>query len=460
MPELGRALAISCALVAGCGTVHAKAIGGDDALQQAIRADDLAGAAAALSDHADPNQRLAFGATPLGWAVDKQNPAMVELLLAKGATPNTSDTDGVTPLALACELGNASIVAQLLTAHADVRTARPDGTTPLHICARYGPAAAVAAMLAAGAQADGIDDRGQTPLMWAAASGRIEAIRLLVGAGADVNRVSKGGFTPLFFSIKSGVVPATEMLLAAGAKADYRGPENTSAAQLAVYQKNYGAAALMVARGADLTERDRTGEQLLHAAAASGDGALVSLLLAKGADPNALTGPSRIKWVTEANFGRPPPPVPPTPPLLIAAANGQEATMKALLAAGANPRFVAADGTNLVLAAAQGDSAAVLELALSLAPDVNIVNANGETPLHLLVSGGVRPELAAMMGILAAHGARTDIKSKNHMTAAEMADGGLTEVRAIFLEHFPEASGTKLANAVGKPAPVQAITKN
>lgn len=446
MPERFRRF-ILLALLATSGAAYAHAAAEDDALTLAIRANDIGAAQVALANHADPNQRLAFGATPLGWAVNTQNPAMVTLLLARRATPNTADADGVTPLALACELGNAGIVMQLIAAHADVRTAAPDGTTPLAICARYGPADAVARMLAGAAAADAVDSRGQTPLMWAAASGRIEAMALLLTAGAKVNQVSKGGFTPLFFAIKSGIAPATELLLAAGAKADYRGPENTSAAQLAMYQKNYGAAAIMVTRGANVAERDRTGEQLLHAAAAGGDEALIRALLAKGADPNGLTGPSRIKWVTEANFGVPPPPVPPTPPLLIAAATGHEAAMKLLLAAGANPRFVAADGTNIVLAAAQGGSASALTLALSLAPDVDVQNGGGQTALHLIIGGGVRPETAAMMGILAAHGARTDLKNKYHMTAAEMADGGLTEVKAIFRQSFPDPACLKIADA-------------
>jgi len=111
---------------------------------------------------------------------------------------------------------------------------------------------------------------------------------------------------------------------------------------------------------------------------------------------------------------------------------------------------VAADGTNVVLAAAQGGSASALELALDLAPDVNVANANGQTALHLLVGGGVRPEMAAMMRILAAHGARADIKTKYRVTAAEVADGGLTEVRAIFRQFFPAT--VTLAEAAGKPA--------
>ena len=121
MPERRRRLAFVLASLAACGTAHARAAGDDEALAQAIRANDVAGAQAALVQHANPNQRLAFGATPPGWAVNTQNPAMVDLLLAKGAAPNVADVDGVTPLALACELGEPSIVASLLTAHADVR---------------------------------------------------------------------------------------------------------------------------------------------------------------------------------------------------------------------------------------------------------------------------------------------------------------------------------------------------
>jgi ankyrin repeat protein len=444
------------ALVAGCGAAPAQsaAKGADDVLPQAIRDNDIAAAQTALAQHADPNQPLAFGATPLAWAVNTQNPAMVDLLLAHGAKPNTADADGVTPLSLACELGDAGIVAHILDAKADVRRARADGVTPLAICARYGPAEAVARMLAAGAKPDGSDTRGQTPLMWAAASGRVEAMALLMKAGADVNRASKGGFTPLFFAIKSNIVPATDMLLAAGAEAAYRGPENTSAAQLAVYQHNYGAAALLVARGADTTERDREGAQLLHRAAAGGDTALIGALLARGADANALTGKSRITWVTEANFGVAPPPVPPTSPLLIAAANGHEAAMKLLLATGADPRFVAEDGTNIVLAAVRGGSAGTLDFALSLAPDANVANAMGATPLHYLVSGSLQPETEAMMQVLAAHGARTDVKNKRGATPAQIADNGLTEVRMIFRKTFPEKAGVTFADAGGKQAAV------
>jgi len=453
VPDRARPILVLMAVLAGCGMAQARPAADDDRLVQAIVANDVVGVQAALADRGDPNQSLAFGATPLSWAVNVQNPAIVAALLAGGASANSADQDGVTPLALACELGEPAIVTQLLDARADVRATRADGTTPLAICARYGPAAAVARMLAMGAAPDRIDSRGQTPLMWAAAAGRTETIALLLKAGANPNRVSKGGFTPLFFAIKSGVAPATQALLAAGADSRYRGPENTSAAQLALYQKNYAAAALLVPHGVDVVERDRTGEQLLHGAAAGDDVDLIRLLLAKGADPNGLTGPSRITWVTEANFGRPPPPVPPTPPLLIAAANGRKDAMALLLSAGADPRFVAADGSNVVLAAARGGSAATLDYALSLAPAVDVAGADCMTALHLLVAGGVQPELEAMLHILAARGARTDIPNKYGATASQMADGGLTQVKEIFRTVFPDKASVKMAGTAPRTVP-------
>ncbi|WP_036502594.1 ankyrin repeat domain-containing protein [Novosphingobium sp. AP12] len=427
--------------------VSAPAYAQTDTLAEAITASDLAGTEAALKAGTSPNEPLAYGESPLARAIETQEPAMVALLLANGAKPNTADAEGLTPLALACERGNEGIVAQLLDARADVRKAGPDGSTPLAVCARYSTANTVAKMLAKGAKVDAPDSRGQTSLMWAASAGHVEAIGLLLKAGAKVNRVTAEGFTPLFFAIASGSGEATRALLDAGADASHRGPENTSAAQLAMYQKNWRAAQMLVERGGvDLAERDRNGEQMLHAAAAGGDEALVSVLLAKGADANGLTGPSRIKWVTEANFGMPPPPVPPTPPLLVAAQHGQVAVMKRLVAGGANPAFVAENGVNVVLAAASGHSAAALAEALALAPGANVADAKGTTALHLLLGGGMAPELPAMLRVLATHGARPDLANKKGTTPAQMAEGGLATVKAVYDQVFGQKAPPVLAS--------------
>ncbi|WP_404482212.1 ankyrin repeat domain-containing protein [Novosphingobium sp. BL-52-GroH] len=440
----GRGIPIAVATLLATVTVPAHA----DTLAEAITAGDIPGATAALVAGTSPNEPLAYGESPLARAIETQEPAMVALLLAHGARPDTADAEGLTPLSLACERGSEAIVGQLLDARADVRKAGPDGSTPLAVCARYSTAGTVARMLARGAKPDALDQRGQTPLMWAASAGNLGAIADLLAAGARVERVTKERFTPLFFAIASGSGEATRALIDAGANAAHRGPENTSALQLALYQKNWRAAELLAVRGnVDFAERDRNGQQPLHAAAAGGDEALVALLLAHGADANGLTGPSRIKWVTEANFGMPPAPVPPTPPLLIAAQAGQVAVMKRLVAGGANPAFVADNGVNVVLAAASGRSVAALEEALALAPDANVADDKGNTPLHLVLGGPMHGQLAPMLRVLAARGARPDVANGKGTTPAQIAEGGLATVKAVYDQVFGQKGTPVLASA-------------
>ena len=104
-----------------------------------------------------------------------------------------------------------------------------------------------------------------------------------------------------------------------------------------------------------------------------------------------------------------------------------------------------------MLAAAKGGNAAALELALTLAPDANHADANGNTALHVLAGGTASPQLAAMMRALAAHGARGDIKDKEGFTAAQLATMGRSEVKAIYFAIFPEAGGDAMPHIAAKP---------
>ncbi|HEY6869906.1 MAG TPA: ankyrin repeat domain-containing protein [Novosphingobium sp.] len=423
----------------------AAAVPADPQLSAAIAADDVDGAEAALAAGADANALLDFGETPLARAVEAQDADLVAALLRHGARADGADASGLTSLALACERGGAAIVRQLLDAGADPHRPGAEGAAPLALCARFAPAETVSWLLARGAPADRPDPRGQTPLMWAAAAGRAEAVRLLLAAGARVGRVAKGGFTPLFFGIAGGNPEVARALIGAGADTAWRGPENTSALQLALYQKNWPVALLLVERDGghlppvDLAAVDRTGNRPLHVAAAAGEQELVAALLRAGADPNGLTGPSRIRWVTEANFGVAPPRVPPLSPLLVAAQAGQAGTMRQLVAAGADRSFVAANGTNVVLAAAAGRRAEALAYALELVPDANRADATGATPLHRVLAGGLYPGLEPMLRLLAAHGARTDLPDAKGVTAGKLAEDGLGPVRNLFHQVFLRA---------------------
>lgn len=423
---------------------------GADDVARAIADDDPAALAAALGHGPNAaalaNAELDFGETPLARAVETQDPALVDALLKAGAKTDHADALGVTPLLLACERGNGAIVSALVAAGAPVDQSNADAVTPLAMCARFADAEAVRALLARGAAVDSTDVRGQTPLMWAASAGRLDAVSALLAAGAQVNRETPTGFTPLFFALASGKAAAASALIAAGADVRHRGPENTSALQMALYQKDWAAAEELVRQGGgDVSELDREGRRPLHVAAAAGQGALVSALLERGAEVDALSGPSKITWVTEANFGMPPPPVQPTTALMAAAKAGQAEMMWQLVRAGANEHFVDGAGVNLVLAAAQGRNAAALELAIELAGDANAADKDKTTALHMLAAGPFFPELPAMLRVLAAHGARADIPNARGKTALQVLTDGLATVQAAFHEVYPDKPSTSEA---------------
>jgi ankyrin repeat protein len=162
--------------------------------------------------------------------------------------------------------------------------------------------------------------------------------------------------------------------------------------------------------------------------------ALIAALLARGAEPDALTGPSRITWVTEANFGMAPPPEQPATALPTAAKAGQADAMWQLIRAGAGENFVDGAGVNVVLAA-EGRSAPAL--ALDLAPDANVADKQNATALHMLAGGPWFEDLAAMLRLLSSHGARTDLADGRGKTALEVLNDGLATVQTVFHDVFP-----------------------
>jgi ankyrin repeat protein len=121
--------------------------------------------------------------------------------------------------------------------------------------------------------------------------------------------------------------------------------------------------------------------------------------------------------------------------------------MSALVAAGGDAKFRSEDGTNVLLAAAQSNPDA-LALALKLAPDVNITNKNGKTPLHVLMSYSsssdlTNEQMTSMFTQLAKHGARIDLADKNGKTAINIAEDEQFRARVEFAKIF-HTSGVKL----------------
>jgi len=430
---LARALVI---VALGNGAAHANGIGGE--LMTAIRAGDHEGLRALLRQGQDPNGRLADGSLPLAWAIERQDPAMVTLLLDHGARVDdgTAEANPFRPLVAACLYPQPQVLRALLDRGPDVQASGPDGISVLALCAAHAPAAVVRRLLALGAEVDAVDDRGQTPLMWAAAHGRIGSFELLRDAGADVNRRSRGGFTPLLFAIKSGSAAMADAALAAGGDPAVRTPDGTTAMQLAMYQHNHDFALHLAGQGVDVEAYDRNGHQLLHKAVLADRADLAARLLAQGADVDALTGESAVEWRYESNFRAGDYQFPARSPLLLAADAGLPGMMRLLAEAGADPGQRDPEGNNLVLTAAASGVPEALTVALELAPDANVRNARRQTPVHRVLASASGAALQRMLATLAAYGAAVDLPDDQGRTAADIAGDEHFKDRQAFTEVF------------------------
>jgi uncharacterized protein len=157
-----------------------------DVADAAMRSDKAA-VQKLLAQKADVNAPQADGATALHWAVFHGDKELVQILVRAGANVGAANREGATPLWLASVLGDTSILSALIEGGADPNEKLPLGRTPLMIASRTGKIDAMKVLLDHGADPNAKETlRGTTPLMWAADEGHADAVKLLVDRGADI----------------------------------------------------------------------------------------------------------------------------------------------------------------------------------------------------------------------------------------------------------------------------------
>jgi len=429
------------------------AAGPDQRVPEAAKKRDATAVRELLKQHADVNGRQPDGATALHWASHWDDLEMTRLLLREGAEVNAANDFGVTPLSLACTNGNPSIVEALLSAHADPNAAMGTGETPLMTAAHTGSLAVVNLLLSGGANVNAQESgQGQTALMWAVAEKHRAVVRALVAHGADVHTRSKSGFTPLLFAARGGNLDIVGDLLAAGAKVTDTASDGSNALLVATVRGQVAVAKLLLDKGAD-PNASGAGYTPLHWAAGSweteltgprgietsrdeewtslrgvetGKQELIAVLLAHGANPNAPLAKTPPRTGFTVAFRS----LAGATPFYLAAMAGDAATMRTLVAAGADPRFatkdnmtplMAAAGVGRVLAETRVTNERSLEaarLAAELGNDVNAVSTAGDTALH----GAAHIRADALVQFLVDQGARVNVKNKRGETPLVIAE--------------------------------------
>lgn len=399
---------------------------------------------------------------------------------------------GCTSMQKAAQSGDVQTVIKGLAAGKDVNMADANGRPLIAIAAERGQLVIIRELIGRGADLEKKDGLGMTPLYIAAGSNQLPAVQELVVAKAAIeSRNTDLGMTPLMPAAESGYKAVVEYLLSRGAKADVRSSDNqTALSRLArvnartSQSDSVGTAELLLGKlraGASkkalpdyVNQQDRSGFTALHRAAGNANSELIAFLLQNGANPNiaatlsegnekAAIAPEVSAFAKQAAnassglnallpmlqqtlaAGRPAPRVEadvvtPAPvqaeitrwtPLLSAAQHCQaaESSIKALLAAGANPLARASNNRTALQILAeceQGDPAPALKLVLeraktkSSATDFRqFINeqdgASGRSALlsavtrshaestRLLLAAGASPNVAGKDGVAPLH---------------------------------------------------------
>jgi ankyrin repeat protein len=323
----------------------------------------------------------------------------VRSLLREGADVNTAQGDGMTALHWAAVNGQLDTAKMLLYAGANLRaTTRLHAYSPLHLASRSGHADTVKLFLDSGANATVTTTTGVTPLMLAASSGSADAVAALIVGRVDVNARETGrGQTALMFAAAYDRTEAIQTLLANAAD-----PEIASdTIDVIEVDKEFRAAR---------TERNKRVEEerkaLVEAALkASPDVAATQEETQPEVAPEEKKRNFLLRffaWVIPGGGNKEPAEEPAGPsrlsyaelvgkqggltPLLFASRQGHTASVKALIAGGADINATSADGTTPLLIATINGHFDLAKYLLESGADPTIASEAGGTPLYAVLN--------------------------------------------------------------------------
>jgi uncharacterized protein len=427
-------VALGLPLAAGAATA---ADIGNLSLVEAAKQGNRAAVQSLLAGQADVNAAELDGTTALMWAATRNDLDLADLLLRAGADVKAANEYGATALYAAATSPDATMTERLLAAGADPNAHLLSGETPLMEAARRGNLAIVQALLGAGADPNAQEaNGGQNALMWAISQRHAAVTQALVQQEADINARSKGGFTALLFAAQQGDADSARILLNAGAKANDVIPKSgLTPLLIASAMGRAKVAALLLDKGADPNVVAANGFTSLHYAARRRGPAAVTIitaLLAHGAKPNVRL--KQQKPTAESPNGIV---FQGATPLAFAADVNNLDSVKALVAAGADPliptegntsplMLAAGAGTDVVRSRSPAERAVAIETVKFLVEhgaDVNAAGQFGWTALHSATYQGLND----VIEYLVSKGAKLDAKDGFGQTPLSISNTIITK---------------------------------
>ena len=332
-------------------------------------------------------------------------------LVEAGADPDTAaepgERDQRPVLTLAALSPDMRLLRALIARGAQVNRAQ-NGVTALLAATRdswHGRPEAVLTLLTNGADASGTDAEGNTPLHGAVLGAEPTVAAMLLDAGAAVDAANAAGDTPLAIACRAANWALARFLLEHGAKPAPVGGEPALVAAAGIADDDAEGVKVLLRHKGPVNAVNAQGRTALIAAAAEGHEQIARALLQANANPNladrhgttALMEAARagahgiVQLLADANADASPRDGHGRDALTLASQSprAQAATVRALLALGAQPKEPGADGRSALdhaAAAGRWDFVALLDpetpLPTSLSESV-VPEAGADSPMHL-----------------------------------------------------------------------------
>nr|XP_057929949.1 ankyrin repeat and SOCS box protein 2-like [Doryrhamphus excisus] len=232
------------------------------------------------------NKRTDRGETALLVAVGREHYQCAQFLLENGADPDMPNQDQETPLYKACEKNNPALVALLLNHGAAINTQCFQGWTALQEAACRNNVEICQMLLKGGAKHSLSNIYGITPLFTAAQSGQVDTLRLLVKHGADINSQASDGATALYEASKNVHEEIVKFLLSQKADANKAGKTGLLPLHIATQKGSDCIVSLLIPATSKARVR-RCGISPLHVAAEYNRDDVLESLIQAGFDVNA-----------------------------------------------------------------------------------------------------------------------------------------------------------------------------
>jgi ankyrin repeat protein len=360
----------------------------DWTLHRLVRAGDLRQVQellAAANADGDVNSFDSTGRTPLMHAVVSSlaGVEMVRTLLAHGArVDQVRDRQEVgqrSVLSLALSAGDLEKISVLLESGADLHYTRPHGYDAL-IDAVYSlgilqdgrSLELLAFLVSRGVKLSSVTSYGESALRVLSRFGRFDGVKLLLEAGADEEQLQ---WTPLIRAVALGSIDDVKSLIASGVDLEARDCWSRTAWLVAIQTGDLAKAILLRESGADENARGRCGKPPLFYAIENLHVAMLQWLIETGVGIDqtdefgtlplaeaSKTGDPRIvdllltagAKVDESNHGQ-----------TALSYAGSRDVAERLLEAGADPRFLSAEGRRMLLGLEADSDEALLDISAS-----------------------------------------------------------------------------------------------